>query len=352
MKQISGLKYAIVTALAIGSLTLFSGCTRDKIEAKNMDQIHKEEGVPVRTVKVTPTEFKTELSFHSVLTGIKESTAFAAMGDKVEKILVNVGDYVKKDQVLVTFPTDSPSASYFQAKVSFENAQTAFKRIDSLYKSGGISLQERDNAKTQFDVSKANWNSVKQMIKVKAPISGYVTKVHVSESDNVKKEAALVTIAQTDKLKAAIWVSEDEISNIETGMTATATWKGNRIEGTVTQVDMAMNAMRKAFRAVVEFDNTDKRLIAGTTVNVNIITSQKADAIVVERKNIISEQHKHYVFVVKNGKSEKRDITMGNQQGLDVEVLQGLRPGEVLVIEGQMLLKNDSKVKVVNGSKQ
>lgn len=350
MKRILGLTFVIVAALAIGSLVLSNGCSRDTVEAKNMDQIHKEEGVPVRTTKITPTEFKTELSFHSVLTGIKESTAFAAMGDKVEKILVTVGDYVKKDQVLVTFPTDSPSASYFQAKVTFENARTAFQRIDGLYKSGGISMQDRDNARTRFDVATADWNSVKQMIKVKSPISGYVTKVHVSESDNVKKEAALVTIARTDKLKAAIWVSEDEISHIETGMAATSTWKGNRIDGTVTQVDMAMNAIRRAFRTVVEFDNPDNRLIAGTTVTVNIITSQKTDAIVVERKNILEEKDRYFVFVVKNGKSEKRNVAIGNQQGLDIEILNGLRPGEELVIEGQMLLKQDSKVNIVDSN--
>lgn len=347
MLQLSGLKYAILTVLVIGSLALTGGCSKDKVEAKNMDRIHKEEGVPVRTVTVTPGEFKTELSFHSVLTGIKESTAFASMGGRVESILVKVGDRVRKDQVLATFPTDSPSASYFQARVTYENARTAFQRIDGLYKSGGISLQDRDNARARLDVALANWNSVKQMVKVKAPISGYVSRVHVSESDNVKKEVALVTVARTDRLKAAIWVSEDEISDIENGMTASATWKGSRIEGTVTQVDMAMNAMRKAFRVVVEFDNPDNRLIAGTTVEVRITTSQKTGAIVVERKNILDEQGKHFVFVVRSGKSEKRQVTIGNQQGLDIEILQGLRPGEELVTEGQMLLKQESKVNVV-----
>ena len=232
----TGIVMMLVFTLVLG----FTACSREKTEAKSMEQIYKEEGVPVRTVIVTPGPFETRLSFNSVLTGIKESTAYSAMGDKVEKIYVNVGDYVKKDQVLLTFPTDSPSAKYRQAKIAFENAKTAFQRIENLYQSGGISLQDRDNAKARYDVAKADWDTVRQMVKVKAPISGYVTKVHVSETDNVDKEMALVTISQTHRMKAAIWVSEDEIAEVKKDMPAAAAWKDNTIEGKVVQADMAM----------------------------------------------------------------------------------------------------------------
>ncbi|NIM16143.1 MAG: efflux RND transporter periplasmic adaptor subunit [Candidatus Aminicenantes bacterium] len=343
------LAVSLILGLALVLGFTFSSCTKEKKEAKSMEQIYREEGVPVRTVTVTPTEFKAVVSFHSVLTGIKESTAYASMGDKVETIFVKVGDYVKKDQVLLTFPMDSPSAKYYQAKVAFENAQTAFQRIDNLYKSGGISLQDRDNAKARFEVAKADWDTVKQMVKVKAPISGYVTRVHVSETDNVDRDDPLVTIARTDRMKAAIWVSEEDIANVEAGKPAVAFWRGNQIEGTVTQVDMAMNAEKKAFRAVVEFANPDNRLVSGTTVEIHITTSNKPDAIVVERKNILKEKGKYYVYVVKNNKTEKREVTLGKQQGLDVNILEGLNPGDELVVEGQMLLENGSKVKVVRG---
>jgi RND family efflux transporter MFP subunit len=341
------MKRVIITILGLIVVLGFSSCTKEKKEAKSMEQIYREEGVPVRTKTVSLTEFNTVLSFNSVLTGIKESTAYASMGDKVEKILVKVGDFVKKDQVLVTFPTDSPSAKYFQAKVAFENARTAFERIDNLYKSGGISLQDRDNARARFEVAKADWDTVRQMVKVKAPISGYVTKIHVAETDNVDKEMPLVTISNTERMKTSIWVSEDEIFDIEKDMSATAAWKGNQIRGNVVQVDTAMNVMKKAFRALVEFHNPDNLLKAGTTAAINITTSSKPNAVVVERKNIFEEQEEYFVYIVKDGKAEKRKVVPGKQQVLDVEILEGLNPGDELVVEGQMLLENGSKVRVV-----
>ena len=341
------MKRVIIVMLGLIVVLGFSSCTREKKEAKSMEQIYKEEGVPVRTKTVSLTEFNKVLSFNSVLTGIKESTAYASMGDKVEKILVKVGDFVKKDQVLVTFPTDSPSARYFQAKVAFENARTAFERIDNLYKSGGISLQDRDNARARFEVAKADWDTVRQMVQVKAPISGYVTRVHVAETDNVDREMPLVTISNTKRMKASIWVSEDEIFDIEKDMPATATWKGNQIRGNVVEVNSAMNVMKKAFRALAEFHNPDNLLKAGITVEINITSASKPNAVVVERKNIVKEQEEYFVYIVKDGKAEKIKVIPGKQQGLDVEIPEGLNPGDQLVVEGQMLLENSSKVRVV-----
>jgi RND family efflux transporter MFP subunit len=265
----------------------------------------------------------------------------------VEKVLVNVGDFVKKDQVLVTFPMDSPSAKYFQAKVAYENARTAFERIDNLYNKGGISLQDRDNAKARFEVAKADWDTVRQMIQVKAPISGYISKIHVSETDNVDKEMPLVTVSNTERMKAIIWVTEGEIFTVREGMPATASWLGNQTEGKVVQVDTAMNMMNKAFRALVEFANPDNRLKAGTTVEVRITTSNNPNAIVTERKNVLKEQDNYFVYVVKEGIAEKRQVSLGKQQGLEVEITTGLNPGDELVVEGQMLLENGSKIKAV-----
>jgi RND family efflux transporter MFP subunit len=236
---------------------------------------------------------------------------------------------------------------YFQAKVAFENAEAAYKRIEDLYNSGGISLQDRDNAKTAYEVAKANWHTARQTVKVKAPISGYVTKVGVSETENVARDAELFTISNTERMKAYIWISEEQIFAVKKGMAAEAAWQGYRIDGKVVQVDMAMNQSKNAFRALVEFDNPDNLLKAGTTVEINIITSNNPGAIVVKRQHIIKEQDHFFVYVVKDGKAKKQAIKIGRQQVLDVEVLEGLNPGDELVVEGYQLLEPDNKVNVI-----
>lgn len=325
----------------------FTNCRRETTETKNLEQIYKEEGVPVKVEKVVRKEFKTELSYHSVLTGIQESSAFATFADEVEKIHVKVGDYVKKGDVLMTFPTDNPATRYYQAKVAFENSETAFKRVENLYKDGGISRQELDNAAAAFQVAKADWEAVQQTVKVKAPISGYVTKVNVRETDNVRQDDELFTISRIDNMKAKVWISEKEISGIKKGQAAHAAWNGTRIEGRVVQVDMAMNQKEKAFQAVIEFRNPGNILKAGTTVEVKIATYSNPDAIVVKQKNILKEKDLFFVYILQDGKAEKRNVRLGRRQNLDVEILEGLDSGDELIVEGQLLLDQGVKVKIV-----
>ena len=338
----------ISTLLIITASTFLFSCGQEQVESRNMEQIYKEEGVPVKTVMVEPRMFETELSYHAVLSGIEESSAYAMVGDKVEKILVNVGDYVQKDQVLMTFPTDNPGAQYAQAKVAFDNAKMAYERVENLFKTGGISQQELDNAKAGYDVAAANWDAVQQSVQVRAPISGYVTKVNVRESDNVRRDDELFTISKTNKLKAKVWVSESEIQQVKKGLPAQAVWNDSTITGKVVQVDMAMNQQVQAFGAVIEFENRKNCITCGVTADVIIKTYKNPNAFVVERKNILNDQDGSYVFMVNSGNAKKRSVKLGKQEGIEIELLEGLEPGDELIVEGQLLLEQDSKVKIIN----
>ncbi len=242
------------------------------------------------------------------------------IGGRIEKVLVKVGDYVEKDQLLVTFPTDNPATQYFQAEVAYENALSTYERYKALYETGGISAQELDNINTQFEVNKANWNSVKKTVKVLAPISGYITKVAVNESDNVKKETQLITVADLSKLKASIKISEDEIDEIKKGTIAEAHWQGKIITGKVTQVDMAMNPYTQAFNADVVFDNSDRKLKAGLTVEVIIKGASQENTISVERKNLVKKGNEFYAFVAEDSAAKKKQVTLGKNRGLFVEL--------------------------------
>jgi membrane fusion protein (multidrug efflux system) len=330
----------------IAILMLISSCRREQTEAKNLEQIYKEEGIPVRIRTIETQTFQQELSFHSVLSGIMESSVFALIEDEVEKVHVRVGDHVEKDQVLLIFPTDNPTTRYYQAKVAFENAQKAHERLQNLYNDGGISRQDLDNASAAFEVAKADWEAVKQTVEVKAPISGYVTKVNVREADSVHRDDELFTISRTDRMKAIAWISEKEISDIRKGMSAYATWNGQRIEGKVVQVDLAMNQDERAFQAVIELSNPGKSLKPGTTIEIKIITFSSPETIVVERKDLLKDNDSFFVFILGQGAAEKRPVKPGRHQGLDVEILEGLNPGDELIVEGQMLLDQGVKVKI------
>ncbi|QEN07079.1 efflux RND transporter periplasmic adaptor subunit [Oceanispirochaeta crateris] len=328
-------------------LSIVSCQKQDQEVLKNIEEIHKENGIPVNIRVVNPQDFSTYLSFTSSLKGIKESTGSSMVSDTVEEILVSVGDYVHKDQAIIRFPKNNPASNYYQAQAGYNAAEQAFKRIENLYNSNGISRQTYDDTKTQYEVQKANWIAVNDMLEVKAPISGYITRLNIKASDNVRAGDQLFTVSNYDELTTIVWVSDHEIRQIAKGQRATANWEGLSLSGIVTQVDLAMDSEQKAFAVHVKFSNVEHAVPSGVTANVNIETMLIPNALVVHRNEILKNQNEWFVYLDQDGYAKKQIIQTGLRQGMYYEVLSGLSPKDKLISQGVNLVKDESLLLVV-----
>ncbi|MBN2279449.1 MAG: efflux RND transporter periplasmic adaptor subunit [Candidatus Marinimicrobia bacterium] len=341
------MKKMIVLSLNL-LILIFAGCSREKAETKSMEQIYRDEGVPVKIEKITTTIFEKSLAYNGMLTGIEQSSAHAAFGDEVEKVHVKVGDYVKKDQVLISFPTDAPTAQYSQAKAAFESMDKTYKRMKMLLDKGAVSQQDYENIETQYKVTEANWEMVRKMVKVKAPISGYVTKVSVNETDNVRSETELAVISNTDRLKTRIFVTEKDFPLLQKGQSVRARWNEKEISGKIVQVDLGKDMMQQGFGVNIEFDNPGNLFPPGITVELQIIIESNPEAIVVDKKYISELSGKYYVFLASADKAFRREVVLGDRSSLKYEILEGLAPGDNLIIEGHKIVKDAQKIKVLN----
>ena len=338
---------AVHVLLGIGLLSMLMGCGGGETESKSMEQIHAEEGVPVRVETVKLESLTLEYTYNGVLTGELESSANANVSDAVEHVYFKVGDSVNKGDVVLTFPTDNPAAQYFQAKVSYDNATVSLERMETLYREGGISKQDVDNVRTQYEVAKANWDAAEQAVMVRAPISGIITQLNVRESDNVEPGEVLFKVSRAGRLKARLWVPESQIADMAVGADATATWGRSTLEGSVTQVDMSLNSKKQAFGVLVEFDNPDLAVLSGINAGIKVFIPTGSDAVVVNRGTVFREDSKHFVYVAGGSVALKREVVIGRTRGLDVEIVSGLEPGDVLITEGQMLLEEGVKINIV-----
>ncbi len=329
-------------------LILVIGCTRDNTDSRSMEEIYRQEGVPVRTQLIEPQTFSQSLFFNGRLSGIRESSAYASIGDRVEKIMVKVGDLVTKDQVLLTFPEDNPSASFLQARAAYENASASFTRISRLYETGGISRQQLDDAQAGVEVAKANWDAVRQLIRVQAPIAGTITRVNIQETDNVEREQELFAISDLSRMKVRIQVTDKEISRIQTGRKAFARWNGQVLEGRVTQVDLSQNPRQQSFGVVAVFDNPNEAIPAGATAEIEIEVYSSSGSIVIGIQHMQRSLEGDHVYVLQDGKAVLQPVTLGNRQNNLIEIADGLQIGQELITEGLNLITPNVKVKVVD----
>ena len=337
----------IFSIIPVGMLMLsLSGCSSEA-NSKNMEQLHAEQGVPAKTEIVSTSSFAKGFEYNAVITGVEESSAFSSLSDRVENINYNIGDIVKKDAVVLTFPMDNPAAQYYQAKLTYENASATYTRMKSFYESGGLSLQDYENAQTSFRIAEANWNDIQQSVEVRAPISGVITRINIRETENVNKDDELFTVERTDKVKARVWVADKEIEDVRVGQKAIAEWSGDTINGKVVQVDLSMNQNRKAFAVDIVFDNDTNKFRTGVTAKVTIFTYNNNESISIQRKNLFNDHGMYYVYLNNNGFAKKQIVELGESNAMDVEIVDGLIPGDQLIVEGQMLLKDNTKLNLI-----
>ncbi|MCL2705567.1 MAG: efflux RND transporter periplasmic adaptor subunit [Spirochaetaceae bacterium] len=333
---------------------LISACSAKKydenLETRSITQIHEDEGVPVKTMEIKKQEFAVALKYTATVTGITESSATSLIKDSVEKVLFKVGDFVEKDTVIIKFPLNNPSANYYQAKAAHENSRETFKRIEQLYKSKGVSRQDYDNAKTGYDVAKANWDNVNKMVNVTAPISGYITRLDVRVSENVSSGDHLFTVTNYDKLTGKVWILEKDISKVKKGLNAEAIWEGNTIKGKTTQIDLSLNPSRQAFGAFIEFDNKEHTIMSGVNADINLFAYENKSAIAIEKKYLLSDNEGSYVYIIGHENTPiKRLVKTGWQSGEKIEITHGLAEGDTLITEGSKFITDSVKIRVVAG---
>jgi RND family efflux transporter MFP subunit len=329
-------------------LTGFNGCSnKERIESKSMEQIQKEEGFPVTIKKVTLTTFTKSLSFFGKFKGIKETIVGAMIGGRIEKINYRPGANVKKDDVIIQFPEDSPASQYQQAKNAYELSKKTYERMQALYEKGEIAQAKFDGAKTKYLVDKRNYETMKDMLQLDAPYDGTITEIMVQEGDNVKAKTPLFTIAKLNKMRIRIWLSDEERMAIKKGMKAIATIGNKSYIGNVSELSLSVNPMKQAFYADVIFDNKNHDILPGTTADIKIIVYENKNAVVVPRNLIKSENNKNYVFIAENGKAKKQYVTIANSNGIFFEIADGLKTDDPLIVTGVARLNDGIKIKAV-----
>lgn len=332
----------------IGLMVLFTSCQKEVVDVQTMESIYNENGIPVVTRVVGDRDFSTYLSFTSTLKGIKESNGSAMIADTVEEVLVEVGQYVEKDQPIIRFPKNNPSLGYYQAEAAHRTALQAYERIEALYRENGVSRQSYDEAKLQYDIQLANWRNINEMVEVKAPIAGYITRLNVKVSDNVSPGSSLFTVSNYDDLSTILWVADHEISYIKKGLKAYGVWEDKSIEGVVTQVDLSKDIKKKAFAVHVTFNNTDHGIPSGVTSNINIETSRTPNARIVHRREMSRIGDKWFVYIEEGGRAIKKEVTLGVRQGMYFDIVDGLLAEDRIITQGISMVRDGVLLRVSN----
>jgi len=314
---------------------------------------------------------------------------------RIASLEVAEGEKVSSGQLIAALDDSLLAASLKQAEaelevqksiiaeqqVALEQAEREFKRSLSLFEDRVISSEERDRAKTSFELAKKRVLTAKARLaqleasaeymkmrlaktRIYSPADGTVIDIYAKPGEVVSPGSPVVRIITSEKIHIEAEIAEADIGRIHTGQEVIITadaYPDVEIPGRLVRIDpMAMRkgsiieitraAEEKVFRGIVVPENRDERLLVGLSVYLDFVIERKDRALVIPREAVRQGTSSYSVFVVREGRARKVDVSIGLKDSLNVEILKGLQEGDEVVVSRTESLNDGVKVRVAKSS--
>ncbi len=269
----------------------------------------------------------------------------AASGVHIDRILVDVGDRVRKGQLLVTLdPTQ-----YNQQQVQLKTLEDDYNRLKPVYDAGGISAQQIDQAKAALDMQREAVDNLKKNIELHSPITGVVTARN-NEAGDLFMNQPILHIMQIDLLKVVANIPEQFFPAVKIGMPVELkleVFPDRTFNGKVSLIHPALDATTRTFTVEVTVPNSGEVLRPGMFARTIFNMGGKQGIMVPDvaiQKQVGSSER--FVFVIKDGKAERRRVVLGRQNGSMIDVLSGVEPGEEVAVTALSRLDDGVEVEI------
>jgi membrane fusion protein (multidrug efflux system) len=334
-------------------------CTKEK----------KEQPERIVNVEVWPAEIK-KVQPHLETTGTlkadEEVTVSSEVDGIVRQIKVNEGSPVNKGTLLleineIDYILDwkRSEAALKQAQANFANAKAEYKRKDTLYKEELITRQQFDDITTKLALAEADVDRAKSTLasskeklartKVYSPLNGAVKEKKISVGDYVRNGTPLLNLIKIDQLKLNFTISEKDVAGLKKGQEVVFSvdaFPSKQFKGRVSLLYPNVEERTRTLQAEAVVPNSNRLLKAGYFARIQIFTQKARNAVVVPITALLYDSSTIRIFVVEGNKARERVVKTGGKYGEYVEIVEGLKEKEVVVVVGQNNLSEGVKVNV------
>ncbi|MDW7679964.1 MAG: efflux RND transporter periplasmic adaptor subunit [bacterium] len=267
-----------------------------------------------------------------------------------------LGDFVENGQVIIYL--DNPeleSNIMIESKVlELEVSQQELEKQKSLYEKGGATYRELKNAEKNHMNARYNYdNAMIQLdkLKISAPFDGVIVDLpYYTQRTKIDAGLRMVQIMNYSKLYMEVNLPGKSLGEIRIDQPVRVmnyTLPEDTLLGKVTQVSPALDPDTRSFKSSIVIANPDWLLRPGMFTKAEIVVASKDSAIVIPKEIILAKRRGKTVFIVDKGAAEERVISTGLENPEVVEVTNGLKLNDRLVVKGFETLRHRSKVRIV-----
>lgn len=352
MKQ---MQILAATALAAAAMFIISACGQSdaKTEPQAAQQPDQVVNVKVQEVQLSP--FIDAIQVTGIVKADEDVMLSPEEGGVVKQWTIKKGSPITKGQIIGLLNDDVIKASYDAALAQYKLAELNYQKQGNVYKEKAISELQYKNSEYSRDAAKAQADLMRARLertRLRSPIDGIFDDYYFDPGEFAPPAVPVAHLVNIQAIKIAAEVSEQFAGDVRLGNLARIipdAFPGDTLEGHINYVGSSVSANNRTLPIEIQISNPGLRLKPEMIARVRIVRSQRQNAILVNETIIQQiDRGKMVVFVERNGVAEQRIVKVGARQGALVEVVEGLKPGDRLIIAGFQRLVNGQAV-LING---
>ncbi|SFH05418.1 efflux RND transporter periplasmic adaptor subunit [Pontibacter chinhatensis] len=345
--------YILVALVALGAIGYKLMNNKEQMAANAAVAEIRSEAIPVSITEVKTAQLDKSFRAQGNFAPIQSLTLLSETQGQIQKVLKRKGDKVKAGELLILVESNTMSADLATAQTNAEKAKKDLERFENLAAGDAITQRQLEDARLAAKSTQAQLVAARQRLaktRITAPITGEINEIYVEVGSYLNAGTKLYDIVNVDKLKLQVKVNESEVLLIGKGDKVTVkanAGSGQEYEGVVTAIAAQADPTLK-FDVEVEVKNAaNNNLRAGMYGTAFFEVAEQRDAMLLPRETIVGSIQNPSVYVVKDGKATMRKVKVGVVTQDQVEILDGVQPGEQIVRSGQINLREGINVSVL-----
>ncbi|NLG77449.1 MAG: efflux RND transporter periplasmic adaptor subunit [Xanthomonadaceae bacterium] len=259
------------------------------------------------------------------------------------------GDLVRKGDVLVELDSAEARAELEEAQAALADSENQFRRGQDLFTQQALSISQLDTIEATLKANRARVSAAKARLDdtvIRASFDGRTGFRRVSVGSLVNPGTVITTLDDSSVIHLDFTVPETYLYVLERGLEVSARTAGlpdREFKGTVSNINSRVDPVTRSIVVRAEIPNDDGLLRPGMFMTVTLYGKPEPTLLVPEAA-IVPEQGKTFVFVVRDDVVERREVRTGKRRPGEVEIVEGLREHEHVIIEGTQNVRDGSRV--------
>jgi membrane fusion protein (multidrug efflux system) len=266
--------------------------------------------------------------------------------ERIARVNFEDGAFVPRGAVIAELVRSEQGAQLDQFEARQKEAEAQLERVQGLIKQGFATRAQLDTAQAGVDVARGQVAAARSQIGdrvIRAPFAGWLSLRRISPGTVVNAGTTVATIVDYSRIKLDFPVPETYLSAIREGapiVARAAAFPGETFEGTVATIDPIIDPVTRAATVRAILPNSELELRPGMLMTV-AVESRPRTAVVVPELALVGLGETRYVFTLDDdNRATRRTVETGQRRDGFVEIVSGLKPGERLVVEGTVKVRD------------